>query len=289
MKVRAIRHGLHNVLLILLSGQSVLPGITAQSLPFPVMTFNIKYDEPRDGQNSWPYRKAALVNLVEKHHPAFFGIQEGLHHQVAYIDSSLAQYRYIGVGRDDGKTEGEYSALFYDSTAFTVLTQKTFWLSETPDTVSYGWGAHFHRVCTYGLFKRTSTNEEVWVYNTHFDHQSVEARKQSAILIEHTIQQNLEDTPAPVILMGDFNATPDEEPIKILSAAFHDGLSISKTPLQGPAGTFNGFENKNSDHRIDYVFVQGFSVVRYAHLDAMRPDGGFISDHFPVLATVALQ
>jgi endonuclease/exonuclease/phosphatase family metal-dependent hydrolase len=249
-----------------------------------VMTYNIRFDDPKDPENSWSQRRETVVDLIQTYDPMFLGIQEGLHHQVTYLDSALTNHRYVGVGRDDGDQAGEYCALFYDTTRFSVQEHETFWLSETPEQVSYGWDAKFHRICTYGLFTDHETGEEVWVFNTHFDHVAVEARKHSALLISQRIQKVRETIPASVILIGDFNATPDEEPISILRKTLSDAMALSAEPLRGPHGTFTGFTpGAAAESRIDYVFVLDLDVLRYDHLDDIRPDGGYISDHLPVL------
>jgi endonuclease/exonuclease/phosphatase family metal-dependent hydrolase len=252
---------------------------------FGVMTYNIRYEEPRDAGNSWSNRKEAVVDLILKHEPVFLGTQEGLYHQITYLDSTLTNHTYIGVGRDDGDQMGEYCALFYDTTRFSMLEQHTFWLSETPEQVSYGWDSKFHRICTYGLFEDKETNYKIWVFNTHFDHVATEARKNSAHLITQRISDALAATRAPLILLGDFNATPDQEPILLIAQSVSDALTLSADPLKGPHGTFTGFTpDALAERRIDYIFVHDLEVLRYFHLDDIRPDGGYISDHLPVLA-----
>ena len=252
---------------------------------FKVMTYNIKYDNVRDTVNNWHDRKDYMAQLIDYYGPAFLGIQEGLSHQVIFLDDALTDYSFVGVGRDDGKTKGEYSALFYDKTMFKVIESSTFWLSETPDEVSVGWDASMERVCSYGLFENLETKERIWVFNSHFDHIGPVARKESAVLITHKINavntQNL-----PVILMGDFNAAPEDEPIKVFAQDLTDALKISATPLYGPIGTFNGFTENVMLKRIDYIFTQKLAVLNYTHLDDRLPNNKHISDHLPVLVTI---
>ena len=106
-----------------------------------------------------------------------------MHHQVEYLAKNLSNYEYIGVGRDDGKQKGEYTALFFDKTKFSVLEESTFWLSDKSDMISVGWDASMERICTYGLFEHNATGKSIWVFNTHFDHIGVIAREKSAELI----------------------------------------------------------------------------------------------------------
>jgi endonuclease/exonuclease/phosphatase family metal-dependent hydrolase len=255
---------------------------------FGVLTYNIRLDTEQDGENRWDYRKVSMVELVNRYRPAILGVQEALYHLVCYLDSSLVNYTYIGVGRDDGKKAGEYSAIFFDSTLLRVITHSTFWLSEHPDSVSLGWDAVCKRVCTYGLFEYKLTHAKFWVFNTHFDHVGEVARKKSAELIINRIKE-LNDGDFPVIAMGDFNSIPESEPVKILASTLTDGSTCSQKPMTGPVGTFNGFNTDNQPaDRIDYIFVSKVRVISYSHITDRRENGLYISDHLPVLAEVEI-
>ena len=144
------------------------------------------------------------------------GTQEGLEHQINYLDKNLKSYKYVGVARADVKEKGkgEYSAVFYNVNKFKDLKSGTFWLSDTSDQPSRGWDASLNRICTYILLQDKNSGNKFWVFNTHFDHKGVEARQKSAELIIAKIKEiNKENL--PVFLMGDFNLTPDQSPNKI--------------------------------------------------------------------------
>jgi endonuclease/exonuclease/phosphatase family metal-dependent hydrolase len=250
-----------------------------------LITYNIRYDNPNDGDNIWENRKSKMAGLLNYYEPSFLGIQEGLFHQVEYLDSCLTAYEYIGVGRDDGKQKGEYCALFYDTRTYKVIIDSTFWLSETPDTPSNGWDADLNRICTYGLFENLDTKKRIWVMNTHFDHRGEMARENSARLIFQRIEQMNNDH-LPLVLMGDFNATSEQKPIKILKTRLSDGLEISEKPFYGPPGTSNGFRKEEIVKRIDYQFTRNVKVLSYAHIDDRLDNNNHISDHLPVLMII---
>lgn len=257
------------------------------SQEFDVMTYNIKYDNKNDTVNNWNDRKEAMIVLLKEKEPAFIGMQEVLLNQLEYLDASLDNYKYVGVGRDDGMTKGEFSPILFDSTKFTMIRSNTFWLSKTPSKISVGWDAAMERICTYGLFQNKVSAQKVWVFNTHFDHVGIKARKNSVKLILKKIKQ-LNTELLPVILMGDFNLMPDEKPILLLRKKMDDGQLISKLPLVGPKGTFNGFNvNDPMERRIDYIFTKGFIVERYLHVDKRLRNQKHISDHLPVLSSVS--
>ena len=252
------------------------------------ITFNIRYDNPGDKENNWHLRKQNVVELILHYEASFIGTQEGLNHQVEYIDSCLNDFTYIGVGRDDGKAEGEYCAVFFDSTMFRVIREGTFWLSETTETVSVGWDASMERICTFGLFEHRDNKQRLLIFNTHFDHIGPLARANSASLILQKIDE-INEYNLPVVLMGDFNATPDDKPIQILKNGMTDAMEISEKPFYGPAGTFNGFTDDIMTRRIDYIFTDHLDVLSYTHIDDRRDNNLHVSDHLPVMISAGLK
>lgn len=246
------------------------------------MSFNIRYDNPDDKENWWNYRKDGIAKMIDYYSPTFLGIQEGLEHQVKYLDSVLADYNYVGVGRDDGKTKGEYTAIFYKKSDIQSIRTKTYWLSETPEKVSVGWDASMERITTFTEFHDKKGKETLYVFNCHFDHKGSESRKKSAELILKLIEQK-KISNEKVIVMGDFNCTPTDRPIKILKTVLNDSFETSlKTPY-GPIGTFNGFKpNARMDGRIDYIFTKNINVLSYSTIDDRRTNQLYLSDHLPV-------
>lgn len=268
------------VLLLTVSGK-----LNSQALK--VMTYNIRLDLASDGENRWDNRKEMLARQVLFYEPDFMGVQEALHHQMEYLGKYLSAYNYIGAGRDDGKQQGEYSAIFYNAAKFEVLEQQTFWLSETPEKPSKGWDAAYNRVCTYGQFRDKKTKQELWVFNTHFDHVGNVARVESAKLILKKIKE-VNKKNLPVVLTGDLNLEEDNESIKLVSAEMNDAKKSAKQSF-GPAGTFNAFEfSKPVTKRIDYIFTKAVIVNKYAVLsdsDHCR----YPSDHLPVYVELSFS
>lgn len=249
---------------------------------YSAMTYNIRYATDRDGINSWENRKEWVSDLINYYEPDVLGIQEGLINQVRYLDQELKSYEYVGVGRDDAGEKGEFSAIFYQEEKLLVLNSGTFWLSLTPDDPSYGWGANYRRICTWAEFEDISTNERFLVFNTHFDHESEEARIESAKLIHQKVE-GLNADDLPVLIMGDFNAIPMSEPYKLLSNHYYDSKSLTEKKAFGPDGTYNGFDTSHPlDVRIDYIFVSNkIGVEDYAVLSNSKGNRT-PSDHLPV-------
>jgi len=253
-----------------------------------VMTYNIKLDYPKEGANSWIQRKPFLVNQVKFYNPDFLGVQEALPNQMRDMESLLVDYNFVGVGRDDGKDSGEYSAIFYNKKSFKVIEASTFWLSENPEKVSMGWDAVCNRVCTYALFKNKKTKQKFWVFNTHFDHVGKKARINSAKLIIQKITK-FNKKEYPVILMGDFNSEPETETIRFIKNYLNDSQEVSFSEPFGPSGTFNGFKfHEPVTRRIDFIFVSSdVKVNKYAILSDSK-DCNYPSDHLPVYVDAQL-
>ena len=251
-----------------------------------IISYNIRYDNNWDIENSWEIRRSNIIQILIKYSPSIIGVQEGLLNQVQYIDNSLINYDYVGVGRDDGKEKGEFCAIYFDTTRYVLLKNSTFWLSETPDTISVGWDAALERICTYGLFKDRITKKEFWVFNTHFDHMGIIAREKSSGLILKRIKK-INRQSLPVILMGDFNSIPNSPPVKEIVTELSDALQISLQKLHGPGGTFNGFnEDLPIEKRIDYIFTKNLKVLSYTHVNDRLENNIHISDHLPVMIKI---
>lgn len=256
-------------------------------MPIRVMTYNIRLDVASDSGNAWTYRKENFVSMIRFHKPDLLGIQEVLKHQLEYLVHELPEYGWFGVGRDDGKTAGEYMAVLYHKERFDTLRTSTFWCSENPDKPGLGWDAAFNRTVTWGKFRDRIDRTEFFFFNTHFDHVGVKARRESAKLLMNKI--GLMTDNYHVVITGDFNSIPSDEPYQIIvnpnaKKRFFDSRTISMQQPHGPKGTFNGFNTGSvPPEPIDYIFVSdGISVQRHGTL-AELIDGRFPSDHFPVV------
>ena len=249
-------------------------------LPVNVITYNVRYNNPGDGINAWPNRKDNVKALVKFHDADILCVQEALADQ---FDDLLenSNFDFVGVGRDDGKRKGEFSAIFFDKTRFTKKDGGTFWLSETPNVPSKGWDAVLPRICSWVKLYDKVNKKEFIVFNTHYDHVGVKARIESAKLIKQKIQEIAPKL--PVIYTGDLNVTPETEAISTIKSFLQDAKEITVEPPYGPLGTFNAFDfNSELKNRIDYVFVnKGFKVQKFAVLSDSK-DKRYPSDHLPV-------
>lgn len=255
-----------------------------------VMTYNLRYASPKP-PNAWPQRRPVMRELITNTAPDIIGTQEGLHAQLLDLAADLPDYKWVGVGRDDGKTKGEFTAVFYRATRLEPLATNHFWLSDTPEIAgSATWGNRYNRMVTWLKFRDRRTGEEFFVFNTHFDHEVQPAREKSAALVRArvaTLGTNL-----PVLLVGDFNAAAETNPAyKILTGEkfFDDAWRTASTRHNEGIGTFNNFQpGLRSGPRIDWILTRGSVAVEQAETVTFSRDGQLPSDHFPVVARLRL-
>ena len=257
-----------------------------------VMTFNIRYDNPDDKLNNWKYRKDAVTKLIRAESIDILGAQEVLANQLKDITEKLPEYNSIGVGREDGIENGEFSPIFYKKNKFTVLKSGYFWLSETPEKPSKGWDAACERIATWAQLKDKSTGKIVFVLNTHLDHVGTLARQKSVEMLKKNTALLSEGLPQ--IIMGDFNADPESTVIKQMlipadSVVLFNSKAVAKK-IFGSAWTFNGFGTVAIKERpiIDYIFVNKAVKVKEHHIAPETVNGKFISDHSAVFVKVSL-
>ena len=250
-----------------------------------IMTYNIRLDTEADGINTWDNRKEGVLSLIKEESVDILGIQEGLPSQIEYLSKELDGYSMIGEGRDGGNN-GEYSAIYYRNKKMSLIQTETFWLSETPEMPSIGWDAAINRIVTLGIFKIKKSKKELIVYNTHFDHIGKIAREKSVGVILNHIKEN-DFQNRPLIVMGDFNLSPEDLPIELLSKELNDSFKLF--PVKNPVGTFNGFDldSKLLD-RIDYIFTKNIKITNYKHLNKKLSSGLWPSDHLPILISMFL-
>jgi endonuclease/exonuclease/phosphatase family metal-dependent hydrolase len=258
------------------------------SAPINIATYNLRNSHAQDGPNAWPARKDMVTALIRYHEFDIFGTQEGYADQIADL-AQMDEFNHVGVGRDDGKSAGEHSAIFFRKDRFTLLDKGDFWLSETPDRPSFGWDARCcHRLASWARLRDRSSSRVLFVFSVHFDHEGEVARRASADLMLRKIAEIARGEPA--ICVGDFNSTPDTVQIRTMSKTMRDARQASKAPPYGPAATFNDFHlDRAPTERIDYVFVdRHFDVLKYAALSDTL-DQRYPSDHFPVVARVVFK
>jgi len=289
--------------------------LSAQSpLTLKVGSYNIRYDNKwdREADNSWDDRLPVIASIIEWEDVDVFGAQEVLVDQLADMDHALSGYANYGIGRDDGKEEGEYAPVFYKKDKFKLLDSGTFWLSETPDKPSKGWDAALPRICSWVQLEEKESGQTLWFFNLHMDHVGIKAREESSKLVVEKIEEMTAGE--PVFLTGDFNVDQKNEIYDILEGA--EGLKDSFNEAEHKMawnGTFNAFDSELwTDSRIDHIFVsKDIKVTHYAvlletyrtklseeeikkgdfpeELSSQPAKVRLPSDHFPIFARTVIE
>lgn len=249
-----------------------------------ILTYNIRYDNPQDGANIWHNRRDAVMSLIRKSGAHIFCVQECMSWQKDYLEKSFPEFGLVGVGRADGWLEGEMVNIFYHKTLFDCWANGDFWLSETPNSIgSVSWGSALPRLVSWIKLWDKQKQKAFFVFNTHFDHESQQARQKSAYLLHQKVLEIAGEHTA--LITGDFNLTPSESTYKILVSAFNDLKNDAPNKPKQKA-TFNGFTTAGMGNLwIDYIFAhkpEAISVQSYTVLDD-KINGIFPSDHFPIL------
>ena len=272
-----------------------------ESTMLRIISYNVRYNNPNDGENAWPHRKARVVELLHRYQPDLIGLQEVRKEQLDDLIAGLPDFGWVGVGRDDGKEAGEFAAIFYRTERLNVVTSGSIWLSETPDVAgSIGWDASLPRIATWAEFADAQSAARFLHVNTHFDHRGMTAQVESARLLRRFVAERIPALPA--VVTGDFNCVEASAPYVALTAPeeaaalpLHDAVYISQTAHEGPMGTFNnGFADPLYE-KIDYIFVwepptvlAGTVPVQRHAILADQQNGRYPSDHLPVLAEVVM-
>lgn len=262
-------------------------------LDLNIMTFNIRYDNPEDGLNSWKFRKEHVTKAIRFYEVAILGAQEVLLNQFNEMSQQLPEYTAIGVGREDGKTKGEFSPILFKKNQLIAVQSGFFWLSETPDKPSKGWDAACERMATWAILKDKISAKKVFVLNTHLDHVGQIARAASVKLLKNKIIELSQGLPQ--IVMGDFNATPESDVIKggmllpLNSGSLFDSKELA-TIVYGPDWSYHDFGRLSFKERplIDYIFVSKEIKVRQYGVLAEALNEMQLSDHTPVLTKLSL-
>lgn len=249
-----------------------------------VMSYNIRYGSADDGTNKWDYRWPATIEMLNDVKPDVFGVQEALDFQLTHVKEFADNYNFVGVGREDGKSDGEHMAIFWNKKTVKVVKWGTFWLSETPEKPSMGWDAACFRTATWALMKDKKTGNKFYFVNTHLDHVGKEARKLGLKLIVDRIA-DINPEGYPMVLTGDFNVTSDDPCLVDLDKVMTSTRKIAKKTDN--KGTFNGWRKDREGPVIDFIYVSGFSsVLECQTITKEYAKKPFISDHYPVMSVL---
>ena len=253
------------------------------------MSFNVRYGTAADGENAWPLRREMVAGVLGEFQPDVVGIQEALLFQLEELSALLPEMSWVGVGRDDGVTEGEFAAILYRSDRLEVVGEGTFWFSDTPEVPgSMTWGNEIPRICTWGRFRDRASGAVFTLFNLHWDHRSQISRERGAQLLLDRIR-NRGNPQDRVLVTGDFNAGEENPAFRALLEAEDPSLKDSfrvRFPEARGVGTFHGFNGGSEGEKIDAILVGYGWEVLDAEIERASSSGRYPSDHHPVTAVL---
>jgi endonuclease/exonuclease/phosphatase family metal-dependent hydrolase len=251
-----------------------------------IMTFNLRFENDRDGDNSWANRRRMVVDIINRYQPDILGTQEGKWNQLAYLDDCLPSYEAVMPGRIMDK-KIQCPTLFVKKETGCILFARDFWLSKTPDVhLSMDWDSAFPRMISFAEIRIKAPDQKIIAAVTHLDHLGVEARFQQAKIIGAWVKEQEQ----PVVLMGDFNEGPRSRIHTVLTSPETPLCDTWKTMGHGEAEksfTHHGFNGIPQLSRMDWILADCSFQVTEARIIHDQVDGRYPSDHFPYVASLA--
>lgn len=250
-----------------------------------LMTSNIRFANTLDGLHQWTVRKELLAQIFKSFSLDLLGTQEGKKEQLKELASTLPHLKLID-GHRTWISERMYPCIFVNPQSVDVHSSGDIWLSKTPDVPgSVSFKSTFPRLCTWAQITLKSSGMKMMVVNTHLDHVlSSTRKKQIDVLIKEIKKINLN----PLIVMGDFNESPDTDIKKNLMKKLNlkDPWTEKNYPEETSHHGFKGVLASGGD-RIDWILIpKNFECQTIALQKTSFENNLYPSDHYPLLATV---
>ena len=248
-----------------------------------VMTFNIRCDVPIDGKNVFSKRRRLIKKMIKREAPDVIGFQEVQPHIFGWLTKTFPEYAFLGVGRN-ADFSGEAVPVAYRKDKFTALSFRQFWLSDTPEVPGSRYTkdqSACPRVCVIATLAVTENGKTFCFANTHLDHKGECAKEDGAKLIA----SELSKCSLPFILTGDFNAKPDEQPIRVILE--NKSIKDATASLGQSFATYHEYGKINNNFKIDYIFTNDNAKVSELKVHTDEKRGVFLSDHYPVSVNIS--
>ncbi|MBI4615446.1 MAG: endonuclease/exonuclease/phosphatase family protein [Planctomycetes bacterium] len=267
--------------------------VSAEDLDITVVTFNVCVGiDPTPGRR-WSQRRPLVVRILSEARPDIVGLQEDFFFQASEIGEALPGYERVGRG---AFTEhlGEFNSILYRKDLFRRIDWGVFWLSETPEKeASFAWGHPYPRTvvwCVLSVVDGARKGTRLRVYNTHFPHRGDEPRRRSGETLAARIAADRAADALPAIAMGDLNAGVESPAYQALvgdGKPLLDAFNLAADKANDH-GTYHGYKGSPLWSRIDHILVTpGVRVERTRIVEDHEGDI-YPSDHYPVLARLAI-
>lgn len=274
-----------------------------------VMQFNVKNEV-----YTWSNRSTQIANLIKDNGIEIMGLQE-LYSESAYntlLEKLGSNYAGIVYQRESSMFDTESEAIIYRKDKYTIVNSGRFWLTSTPDTAGKtsvdGYTAKYERFAIWSVLKNISYGNELCFTTAHIDNSNGASDGDNLPVMTYQVGVMVNNVQArsgsvdnsskivrPIIIVGDFNANPDKNPIKtMLNKGYIDTFTSAQeksAPANGPYDRATMHDNGTRNWAaFDYVFVKGGSPTVLKHQIHEHQYGGVtMSDHLAVAVTLRYQ
>lgn len=251
-----------------------------------IMSFNSRCEVEKDGANYFWNRTDRILEMIERESPDIIGFQEITRRMQAWYVEKLDAYTLIGVGRGKNYTD-EGTVIAFKKGKMDLISADSVMLSSTPKIP----GSRYYgtdqsacpRIYTKVFLKHRELDAPFWVYNIHTDHAGAIARQMACM----QVLQDISMQEAPVLLTGDFNATPEKPEIQLLQSSKNRPLVDTTSEIEG---TFHNFGRFPRLEKIDYIFADArLRVLESAAIEDPGVDGVYLSDHLPIYTVISME
>ena len=264
--------------------KSYKSGMNTKPVSFTIATFNMRRDVFFDGRNRWKYRYPAIAEYIRHSGIDIIGTQELTSVMKGELAALLPGYTFIGHGRSR-RLGGEHTDIIVRDDCASLCCENSFWLSKRPDRPgSRALFAMLPRICTVAELKLHSSGQRIRVFNTHFDHLSRSAKMLGIRVLLRFLREADERETLPTVITGDLNFSPTSKMTDMLCR----GVFGLRSAFDGDEGTLNFFRHGSCTYRCDHIFISGEFIIQKAYIDRFLPDGRLLSDHYPLVASLAV-
>jgi endonuclease/exonuclease/phosphatase family metal-dependent hydrolase len=253
-----------------------------------LVSCNIRFDNPSDGENTWARRRALLAQTLLNHSPDIIATQEGRYPQLMNLAELLPEFELVDNHRSWIK-ERMYPSFFIRKSKFEIFKSEDVWLSETPEIAgSSSFDSKFPRLFTWIQIQPVDRQDKILIVNTHLDHILPHTRLGQVSVLTRELKR-FWNNDSSLIIMGDFNDSPESHVRMAIEQDFdgiQDAWKLFNSLEESSHHAFTG-EMENGS-RIDWILVDKRLQIESCLMDKSHDNGKYPTDHFPIVCKIKL-
>lgn len=248
-----------------------------------IVTFNLRSQYTGDGINAFIHRAGLIYEKIKHENPDIIAFQEVIEPHFELLPKLMPDYTFLGQFREADYTgEGVFTAI--RTADWTPIFYDVFWISPTPHVPASRFEdqSHCPRICVVTGLRHKKSGKLIRVCNIHLDHVGESARVKGIRCVLEKIAEYEKELSMATVLLGDFNAEPGSETIRVTDACTKPVLH--DLTLDIPS-TFHGYGDY-APGKIDYIYVSESLKDVCQSVTAWEDEhcGIYLSDHYPICA-----